>query len=51
MAAKAYKTRLHKTAARYRDARKSLHTPASPRSRYGLDWILVSETKPAAYSD
>jgi MFS family permease len=32
-------SRLRKTAARYHRARKSLHTPASPRSRYGLDWM------------
>lgn len=32
-------TRLHKTVARYRDARHSLHTPASWQSRYGLDWM------------
>ena len=25
--------------ARYREARKTLHTPASPQSRYGLDWM------------
>lgn len=30
--------RLSNTAARYRDARRSLHTPASWQSRYGLDW-------------
>ena len=40
MAAKARKTgRLHKAVARYRDARKTLHTPASAQSRYGLDWM------------
>jgi MFS family permease len=33
------KVRLHHVVARYRDARKSLHTPASSRSRYGLDWM------------
>jgi MFS family permease len=33
------KSRLHGAVARYRDARRSLHTPASPRSRYGLDWM------------
>ena len=32
-------TRLHKVVARYRDAAKTLHTPASPQSRYGLDWM------------
>ncbi|MGB6537054.1 MAG: MFS transporter [Xanthobacteraceae bacterium] len=32
------KSRLHKTVARYHDARRSLHTPASWQSRYGLDW-------------
>jgi MFS family permease len=31
--------RLRKTAARYHEARRSLHTPASPQSRYGLDWM------------
>jgi MFS family permease len=30
---------LRRTVARYRAARKSLHTPASPQSRYGLDWM------------
>jgi len=30
---------LHGVVARYRDARKTLHTPASSRSRYGLDWM------------
>ncbi len=33
------KSRLHGAVARYRDARRSLHTPASPQSRYGLDWM------------
>ncbi len=33
------KTRLHHVVARYRDARQTLHTPASPQSRYGLDWM------------
>lgn len=32
-------SRLRKTVARYREARKSLHTPASAQSRYGLDWM------------
>ena len=32
------KSRLRNTVARYRDARRSLHAPASWRSRYGLDW-------------
>jgi MFS family permease len=32
------RSRLRKTVARYRRARRSLHTPASPRSRLGLDW-------------
>jgi MFS family permease len=32
------KARLHNTVARYRDARRSLHAPASWQSRYGLDW-------------
>ena len=40
MDAKAHKkSRLHGAVARYRDASKSLHTPASPQSRYGLDWM------------
>jgi MFS family permease len=30
--------RVRKVVARYRRARRSLHTPASRRSRYGLDW-------------
>ena len=30
---------LHRVVARYRQARKTLHTPASPQSRYGLDWM------------
>lgn len=32
------KSRLRNAVARYRDARRSLHAPASWRSRYGLDW-------------
>ncbi|HUC49572.1 MAG TPA: hypothetical protein VMA30_09325 [Xanthobacteraceae bacterium] len=32
-------SRLRETAARYHQARKSLHTPASRQSRYGLDWM------------
>jgi MFS family permease len=32
-------SRLRRTAARYREARRSLHTPASRQSRYGLDWM------------
>ncbi len=32
-------TRLRETAARYHQARQSLHTPASRQSRYGLDWM------------
>jgi MFS family permease len=32
-------SRLRKTYARYRDASKALHTPASRQSRYGLDWM------------
>ena len=40
MDAKAHKkSRLHRAVAHYRDASKSLHTPASPQSRYGLDWM------------
>jgi MFS family permease len=31
--------RLHKVVAHYRDATKKLHTPTSPQSRYGLDWM------------
>lgn len=41
MATQAYTnaaSRLRDTAARYRDARQSLHTPSSSQSRYGLDW-------------
>jgi MFS family permease len=33
------KSRLHKVVARYRHARKTLHTPASAQSRHGLDWM------------
>jgi MFS family permease len=33
------KSRLHRAVARYRDVSKTLHTPASPQSRYGLDWM------------
>jgi MFS family permease len=33
------KSRLRGAVARYRDARRSLHTPASPQSRHGLDWM------------
>ncbi len=33
------KSRLHHVVARYREARKALHTPASRQSRYGLDWM------------
>jgi MFS family permease len=33
------KVRLRYAAKRYRRASRSLHTPASPRSRYGLDWV------------
>src|SRR5579862_6276529 len=32
------KSRLHKAVARYRSASRSLRTPASRRSRLGLDW-------------
>ena len=32
------KSRLRGAVARYRDARRSLHAPASWQSRYGLDW-------------
>jgi MFS family permease len=40
MSVKASKnSRLRQVAARYREARKSLHTPASPQSRHGLDWM------------
>jgi len=31
--------RVGRTVSRYRDARRSLVTPASQRSRYGLDWL------------
>jgi MFS family permease len=30
---------VHRAVAHYRDARKALHTPASPQSRHGLDWM------------
>jgi len=33
------RTRLGHAVARYRQARKTLHTPASAQSRYGLDWM------------
>jgi MFS family permease len=33
------KSRLHSSVSRYREARRSLHTPASWQSRYGLDWM------------
>ncbi len=33
------RSRLHSAAARYREARRSLHTPASAQSRRGLDWM------------
>ena len=33
------KSRLHQVAARYREASKSLHTPGSRQSRFGLDWM------------
>jgi MFS family permease len=40
MIAKSHKkSRLRHAVARYRHARKALHTPASPQSRYGLDWM------------
>jgi MFS family permease len=32
-------SRLRGAVARYREARKTLHTPASQHSRYGLDWM------------
>src|SRR5579862_3039199 len=32
-------SRLRKTYAQYREARKSLHIPAPRQSRYGLDWM------------
>src|SRR6201996_1674136 len=31
--------RVRHAVTRYRDARKSLHAPASAQSRYGLDWM------------
>jgi MFS family permease len=34
-----HRSRLHSAAARYREARRSLHTPASAQSRHGLDWM------------
>src|SRR5579863_6801105 len=33
------KARLRHAVARYREARETLHTPASLQSRYGLDWM------------
>jgi MFS family permease len=33
------RSRIRHAAARYRDARRSLQTPASRQSRYGLDWV------------
>jgi MFS family permease len=33
------RSRFRKTVARYRDARRALHAPASWQSRYGLDWM------------
>src|SRR6185436_10199720 len=32
-------SRLRTAVSRYREARRVLHTPASPRSRHGLDWM------------
>src|SRR5579883_410465 len=32
-------SRLRTAFSRYRDAKRTLHTPASRRSRYGLDWM------------
>ena len=32
------KSRIHNAVARYRNARRSLHTSTSRRSRFGLDW-------------
>src|ERR1700739_606938 len=34
-----HKARLHKAVARYRTARKTLHTPASAQSPRALDWM------------
>jgi hypothetical protein len=34
-----HRTRLRHAAGRYRDARRSLHTPSSAQSRRGLDWM------------
>jgi MFS family permease len=40
MVAKSHRTsRFRRAVARYRDARRSLRTPASPQSRAGLDWM------------
>jgi len=33
------RSRLRGAIAHYRDVRRSLYTPASPQSRYGLDWM------------
>jgi MFS family permease len=32
-------SRLRAAAGRYREARRALHAPVSPQSRYGLDWM------------
>ncbi len=39
MAARSPHSRLRRTLVRYRAARRTLHTPASARSRRGLDWM------------
>lgn len=33
------RSHLHRAVGSYRAARRTLHTPASPQSRYGLDWM------------
>jgi MFS family permease len=38
-AASRHGSKLRTAAASYRDARRSLHTPASAQSRHGLDWM------------
>ncbi len=37
--ARPHKSRLRRTVTRYREARRTLHAPASAQSRYGLDWM------------
>src|SRR6185437_11604828 len=39
------KSRLRNTVVRYREARRSLHAPASWQSRYGLDEFLIADVQ------